>query len=554
MYRLLIVDDEPILVDGIYRLMLDFEWYELELFRAYSGDEAVEVLRRNRIDIVLTDIRMPGMSGLELQREINRVWPDCKVIFLSGYNDFDYVQTALRHGSVDYVLKTEPPEEIVASVSRALESLITERSNKQFVARAREQLQLAVPYLRREWLIQLCEGETAFVKVEPQQFEELDIRLRYEEDVLLILGRVDHWKEGWSASDKALLLYAVHNVAEEFLTGCQVQLVEMDRNRFLWLLQPAGRVPEPELEPEEAWAATVRLVQGVLETIQTTCKDLLHMPISLAAGSRPEPWTNVSAAYDRLRKLLSRGLGLSEETLLFEEADAPPEGRVQAERDKHDIRALVKRLTGAEFLFESGDKEEWLRTMEEIAQALRPYYADQPFFIEIYYALASMLLTQVNRWEDEAKDDLLADMDKWIQGGLQANREEAVHGLAALAMRLFDIRKHEQDDRTSQVVDRINRYIHEHLDKDLSLTALSQIVHLNPCYLSRLYKQTTGVGLLDYITDVRMTKAKEYVVESQLKMHEITKQVGFESPAYFARIFKRKTGYTPQEYRLLGQR
>jgi two-component system, response regulator YesN len=558
MYRLLIVDDEPILVDGIYRLMLDIEELDLEICRAYSGDEALELLHRIRIDVVLTDIRMPGMTGLELHKMIIRHWPDCRVIFLSGYNDFDYIQNALRHGSVDYVLKTEPPEEIVASVRKAVASLIAQRTNKQFVDRAKEQFRLAVPALQREWLLNLCEGAKRLDSLDASLLSDLDIRLRLDENVLLVIGRVDQWMEGMRPSDKALLLYAVHNVAEEFLTSCTLHQVDIDRNRFIWFIQPhlekGSDGAEASKAPDALWSQKIRFVHGMLEAIQTTCKELLKVPVSLAAAGRAEQWDGLSARYDSLRKLLSRGLGLSEETLLIDEADAQVQCQDQAEMDKQEIRMLVKRLAGAEFLFESGEKEEWLHAMSEISRLFSPYYADKPFFVEMYYALASQLLTQFNKWEKEAGEGSEPELDKLIHFGQHASREDAFDYLSMTAIKLFDMRKHEQDDRTNQVVERINRYIADHLDKDLSLTALSRIVHLNPCYLSRLYKQMTGVGLLETITEVRMSKAKEYVVQSHLKIHEITKQVGFESPAYFARIFKKRTGYTPQEYRSLNQK
>lgn len=111
MYRVLIIDNEPVIVNGIYNLFLDLDHVELGVLKAYSASEALALLAKHTVDIVFADIQMPGMNGLELQQAIMKSWPRCKVVFLTGYNEFSYVQTAMRNGGFDYVLKTEETNE-----------------------------------------------------------------------------------------------------------------------------------------------------------------------------------------------------------------------------------------------------------------------------------------------------------------------------------------------------------------------------------------------------------------------------------------------------------
>src|SRR5690606_14704865 len=107
MYRLLIVDDEEIIVNGLYEIFRNIKDLDLDVYKAYSGEEAIEWLNRTRVDIVLTDIRMPGIDGLELLEIIHRSWPQCRVIFLTGYDEFEYVYKAIQHKAVNYILKIE---------------------------------------------------------------------------------------------------------------------------------------------------------------------------------------------------------------------------------------------------------------------------------------------------------------------------------------------------------------------------------------------------------------------------------------------------------------
>ncbi len=101
MYRILIVDNEPIIVDGLYHLFLEVGHLELDVHRAYSSAQALKLLEKHKIDIAFLDIHMPGMNGLDLQKKMQERWRKCKVIFLTGFNDFSYAQSALRHGVVD---------------------------------------------------------------------------------------------------------------------------------------------------------------------------------------------------------------------------------------------------------------------------------------------------------------------------------------------------------------------------------------------------------------------------------------------------------------------
>lgn len=123
MESLLIVDDEVIIADGLYHMLQEVFQDRLEVRRCYSCDEACAVLNRNRVDILLTDIEMPGASGLELHRMVRERWPMTRVIYLTGYSDFDYARRALKQRAFAYVLKSEGDQVLISTVERAVENL-----------------------------------------------------------------------------------------------------------------------------------------------------------------------------------------------------------------------------------------------------------------------------------------------------------------------------------------------------------------------------------------------------------------------------------------------
>src|SRR5690625_1581908 len=123
MYRILIVDDEQLITDALYDVIRQLMPDELDVYKAYSGKEALEWMNRTRIDIILTDISMPGISGLELVEQVQELWPRCKVIFLTGYDYFDYVYQAIQMKDVRYLLKTEGYDKVIETVKELIAEL-----------------------------------------------------------------------------------------------------------------------------------------------------------------------------------------------------------------------------------------------------------------------------------------------------------------------------------------------------------------------------------------------------------------------------------------------
>ncbi|RAV21488.1 response regulator [Paenibacillus contaminans] len=140
MYRLLIVDDMPIVADGLEGLLQEAAHLNVKLYKAYSGSKALDVLRSERIDIVLCDIKMPGMEGIDLLKEIRHRWPHCKVIFLTAYDDFEYVRSAMSLGGFEYILKVEDDRKIIRTIEKAIDAICEEDAARSLVQQAYREL------------------------------------------------------------------------------------------------------------------------------------------------------------------------------------------------------------------------------------------------------------------------------------------------------------------------------------------------------------------------------------------------------------------------------
>lgn len=554
MYRLLIVDDEPIIVEGLSELFSQSD-HPLEVYQAFDGPEALAIARKLRIDILLTDIEMPEMNGIELQKEVLRLWPRCKSIFLTGYNEFDYVQSSIRGGAIDYVLKTEGDDSIVASVEKAIRVIAEEVTYEGLIASARSSLKLALPALRKEYLTGLLEGEASSSAARRERFAQYEVPLDPDLPVVMAVGRIDRWREDATGGDKVLFAYSINNIFEEFVAP-EFDLAHFKghHERLIWLLQPkaesayhqalAGH-PAPragadgEAGPEAGLHA---YLLGMLESVQDACSRYLKLACSFVVSGEPFEWDALSSKYERLSLLFGRGLGLGAQTLLSDDR-AKDSGDDKA-------RSKVKRIRMLDQYLMQKERAKFEQLFDEITEAVgEPAVLTAGLPLEVFYELSAIFIPHLNRF-----DALGADGGNAMPGKLFSIREhrswsEVSRFFRELAESLFERMEGGNEQETSEVVEQIHRYVEERIDGDLSLNRLAEHVYLTPFYLSRLYKQKTGHNISDYITRTRIETAKRLLGETPLKIHEIGMRIGYDSASYFTRFFKKTTSLTPQEYR-----
>jgi len=538
MRRILIVDDEPFIVNGLAGMIKEAELPESEVVKAGSAAEALGWLERTAMDIVLTDICMPGMDGLELQRRIVQRWPRCKVIFLTGHNDFHYAKEAIHHRAVDYILKTEGDEAILAAVRKALAELDREFEMGAQLERAQSRIQSALPLLQKEFLLELFRGDLHPKQRLQDRLDELDLPFAAAAPVLLLVGRVDDWADR-NASDQTLLLYAIQNIAEEYLSPVfRTRSFACDKNRIAWLLQSSG-------ERETEGSNHALYARGMAEKIQATCGELLRLKLSFASAGEAVSWYFIPERFEGLIRLLRRSFGMGQMLLLTD--DQPEPEAAEASRD-YATKWIRKQAGQLEACLENGQQaefrarlNEWLRHEAIGAEPeLRLVAGCQLLAIFLSFVSSEGALTELSE---------KIDPDKLLKADSRASWEEEILRLAELADFVFARQDGANRQHGRSVVAAIHQYVDENLAGDLSLTRLGEVVALNPAYLSRLYKQLTGNVLSETITEARLAEAKRLLEETNEKAQDVAIKVGFESAAYFTRFFKKMTERTPQEYR-----
>ncbi|MGG4551701.1 helix-turn-helix domain-containing protein [Paenibacillus sp. FSL W8-0186] len=548
MYRLLVVDDEMIIADGLYEVLSNLPQLELDVYKAYSGDEAVRLFDRTRFDIVLTDIRMPGLSGLELLDKIRERWPSCRVIFLTGHNEFSYIYSAFQYEGVSYLLKTEGYEKVIQMVEQAAMDIETELKAEALLQKAQEQLDATRELLQKDYVKGILNEQLGVQEIHQKQFDELAIPLRADRPVLIMLGRVNSFAGGLSYATKSRQLYRIRLIASQYLSA-RVSFVDVVNESMdpVWLIQPLQ-----ESSKAESWERAITFMKGNLELIQSACRESLGEVLSFVLDDSPVMWKEAAERFSTLNMLMNYRIGQGCGMLLLDkqmiEQKLQPPGEEQ--RGKPLLRHAKPAVLADQL--EYGQRAEFRAILLDCAAALAGI--DSMHHVpaqELYYSIGLVFLSYMNRWNLVETAATRVGLHKLMQPGEHESWQQAFDYLLHVGDMLFNLQSQEEERRARDVITVIQKHVQDHLhDPDeISLVRLAELVFFNPSYLSRLFKQVTGTNLSEYISACRMTRAKRLLENPDVKIQDVAELVGYGTATNFTRSFRKATHMTPQEYR-----
>ena len=531
MYNLLIVDDEKIIRDGIYELLSMEDSLELNLFSASSAIEAEQVLEERKIDIVLTDIRMPRMSGIELFDVIQERWPHCRVIFLTGYSEFDYVYKVQKHAR--YILKAEEDEKIITAVAEAIEEI----ENDLLVQEGTTLLVQRQELERNRFLYDLFSGFIDISTITGTLISSLGIDLEISREMYYAVMRHETIvSESYDEQIRILgdMQLLLDKYFFDFMDGAAFHYT---RNYIVLLLQP---------KKWESVEKNILTMKGKSELFQRACFKNFGMAVSVLIGSRPLP---VGEILEDFPSVKARLLLAGDEALLVRLDPEEQENRSE-QTDSQQRNIISSRLELLDYYFENSNREHVAALLNEAIDLFDGTASmDDLFAVEIYSDVSLRLVRFMNQFQLSEEVFKRIEARKLYRVGMHGSWPEAFRYLIDVSELVFEMKQAGQVRSNDDVIDRVKAYIHENLSGDTSLDALSDLVELSPEYLLRLFKKSEGVTILQYINDLKIIKAKRLITDREKQVKEIAFELGFSSSGYFGRFFKSKTGLSPQVYR-----
>ncbi|NUU79337.1 helix-turn-helix domain-containing protein [Paenibacillus xylanilyticus] len=535
MYRLLIVDDEEIITDALYETFARYMPDRLDVYKAYSASEALAWMERSRIDIVLTDIRMPGMNGLELTEQVQVYWSHCRVIFLTGYSDFNYAYKAFQMPNVRYLLKTEGYDKVMAVVEEVMEEIRQSHDMHELLEKSSEITCKLALLQQEEFLRNQLQNGTAYTDSTFEIQKELDrweLGLHASSSVYVVLGRF-HSKDKHTHLERAQIQAQTQLIVSSLLEEHIVHVSVPDHyGDMVWLIQPRS-----DTEPGSSF---VRYLEGTLELIQEACMTSLGISVAFALGGKSCQWSEIPRQYERLRQLhwMKIGDGIS---MVLKDYDD-----VLSNQGQREFTRVSNRIEVMSGYLETGRIQQFYEVFEELVNELIQQDVNLERTMETYYNLALHLYSVINRW---GLNQDIPDQRRLLHLNEYTCMKDAVQFLYQAADQLVRFKSSNEQERANAVIHSLCTYITEHLEEDLSLVRLAELYHFNPSYLSRFFKQEMGINLSEFIDELRIRRAKDLLRNADLMVREVALQVGYEAAHSFTRFFKKVTGMTPQEFR-----
>ncbi len=533
--NLLIVDDENEILLWLAELFkYEFDM-EISVYTASSAMEAIKLLGRIRFDVVLTDIRMPGMDGITLFSHVKENWPRCKTVFLTGYRNFEDVYQIVNNKDVKYILKSEDDSRIMDAVRDFLimgkQELEREQSQKEQEGWLKE----AKYWLKREFMNQLCRGnlpENSYGKM-----QMLNIDLEPGKEMLLILLRIEkEWKDAQTQKKipekEALAGILLENAPMTLRFYVHI----MENNQELLLIQPVDF-------QKADWHVVMAVSQGAVEYAQEQFRNLYGATISAVMAPEPVGLEDISGCLRTMKMNMISCIGGAREVILkMDSLDA--QGIKKEALDSAAGAATLKNL------LETRKKQEYFFLLRKYLGVMTEKTSrHDAAALEIYYSISIFLLQFIN--ENHLNEQLAFQLGlyKLTLADAHENWMEAARYLIEVSEVIFTLLEANESNLANHALSRVVTYIEGHLEEELSLTMLAEIGGFNASYLSRLFKQMQKETISDYVLHRRIELAKDMLANTGEKIQEIASKTGYLSPHSFTRAFRNEVGISPTEYR-----
>ncbi|WP_379134515.1 response regulator [Paenibacillus sp. sgz500958] len=513
MKKVMLIDDEILIRESI-RECIDWEKEGfLYCGDASDGELALPLIEQWVPDILITDIKMPFMDGLELSAIVRQQLPHTKIIILSGHDDFQYAQTALRLGVEDYCLKPVSSSDLIQLLHMASEKIDEEQRLKRKNTYTREQL-----------VSDLCGGLISTgAAIEAAAQLGLQIMAPYYAVAIFGLPFSDSFP---MERDTGVSLAAERWLAERLEGLPDSLLCKRSRTETILLLKGFDSAQLSET------------LEALSTSIHKELKAAFGIDLSISLGSPQERLQGVHASYleaeeDKMWKKMSK----QNRAALWEASYDPSSENILLDRNK-----LIHFLK--------------VGTPKEAQDFIRDFAADLRSMnwgsMYAYYLINDITLEMVHTAKQsfhagESPADLINELQHAIRQitGFQ----ECLDYLNVLLERLWKWR-YEGSDKYSGLIDQVKQHIRENYDNDqLSLYEISQQIGVSSSHLSKIFSQETGQTMTEFLTATRIGKAKELLKTTRYKTFEIAFRVGYNDQHYFSNLFKKVTGMTPMEYR-----
>lgn len=537
MLKVFLVEDEYVVREGIKN---NVPWSEHDFLfcgEAGDGEYAYTLIRQQKPDILITDIKMPFMNGLELSRLVKQDFPDMKIIILSGYEEFDFAKEAINIGVEEYLLKPINADALLRTVKEVAKKILAERKEKENLLKFKQEMKENEIETRRKFFHELISGQQPlWNKLEKGRQLGIDLTGRYFNIVLFKVTSIKHGSGEFSS--RLIQIQAELNQYFE-----NEGLISFERYlEGMALLLKADTLEEMELKKKKC----VKDIEAIINKhedvtyfggVGCVVSRLSELYLSYEEASRAFAYRFIKADNQFIEADYLSSLHTKEENTWVD----------MTYQDNMDKEIVDKFLRNGELGEVSFFVEEYFKKFSLAGE--KSLMFRQYIIIDMYFTAANFI-DKISNGEEalQAKKSLprLQDMKTIV-----INIEDTIAYIKDLFTQVISFRNEVATKRFSNIIKETKEYIQKnYCDEDISLNSVALYVNISPSYLSTLFSQETGQTFVKYLTDLRMNKAKELLLCTNKRSNEISSEVGYKDPHYFSYLFKKTQGCSPMQFRM----
>ena len=533
MLRIFLAEDETIIRETLRDTMPWAQCGYTFVGEAGDGEMALPLIQQAKPDVLITDIRMPFMDGLALSKLVLQEFPQMKVIILSGYDDFEYAQTAIGLGVERYLLKPITKSTLMTVLQEVREKIQGERAQQNYLAQFRQEAQDYEQYARRRFLERIVAGQLSVQEIY-EQAEKLDLDLRAQVYDLALVSAVPESSNTETYSEQGARIR--DEMVSYFLKHPEYILFRWNLTSYAVLL--LGRQENME-------AIVSRCVNKVRQLYQTFGPELSWY---VAVGTPTRRLSALPGCFEEVSRLWAYRHILPEQHILSAETVKTFTGT----GSDHDLSGLdmskisPAMLTG---VLQNASAQEIPSFVDEYIHSLEEALESGPF-CQYLMLSARFTATQFVEGLGVEQREYLSGLGCLGMVGQQISVDDLKRYLSDILLQAIKLRDRVTGSQYSGQLKQAVRYIDEHYRcEDISLNRVAKEVDLSPNYLSAVFSQEMGTTFVEYLTARRMEKARELLRHSDLRSGEIAAAVGYKDSHYFSFLFKKTQGCTPRDYR-----
>ena len=512
-YRVFLVEDEIVTREGI-RDNVDWESAGFEFCgEATDGEAALQKIEESKPDVVITDIKMPFMDGLQLSKVLHENMPWIKIIILSGHDEFGYAQSAIQLGVTEYLLKPISARELQDVLTGMVDILDKENKERQTLKNLQAQFQDSLVLSREKFLLDLLLGKFSPAEaIEQSQQLGLDILAKYYL-VALIQIHICHDTQSFDYRE----YQKIEQIIVEFAgNNLDVFLTKKDFEELVLFIKGADQ--------EQLWSEGKFLVGLIKEEVEKQ----VDCTVDIRFGSIENRLGNVHHSF--LQTLVGpaqmQELGGTSENL----------GLVTLDR-----KAI-------EDFFKFGSLAEFDDFFDAVIAPIAENILDSRLLNQYLFVDLVMQLAEISK---DARPELTIHEYNIDEITSRIRDQETLKSeVLAIASRAIEIRNQIVNPERTRLVQQTRRYLEQNFtDSELKMSKVARHYNLSPGYFSTIFRKETGQTFREYLTELRINRAREILRNSNLGISEISEKCGYNDPHYFSHVFKRITSFTPSQFR-----